>query len=78
MGVVSSLRVGNKHRCVLCPPPLLALHPPLSITLKAGVKLPGWLWGAIAQWPEDLQLKREILGSIPSGCPGFFLFQLAY
>ena len=24
----------------------------LSITLKAGVKLPGWLWGAIAQWSE--------------------------
>ena len=26
----------------------------------------------------DLQLKREVLGSIPGGCPGFFLFQLAY
>ena len=24
----------------------------LSITLKTGVKLPGWLWGAIAQWSE--------------------------
>ena len=26
----------------------------LSITLKAEVKLPGWLWGAIAQWSEHL------------------------
>ena len=50
----------------------------LSITLKAGVKLPGWLWGAVPQWPEHLQLKQEVLGSIPGGCPGFFLFQLAY
>ena len=32
----------------------------LSITLKVGVKLPGWLWGAIAQWPEHLQLKQEV------------------
>ena len=30
------------------------------------------------QWSEHLQLKQEALGSIPSGCPGFFLFQLAY
>ena len=44
----------------------------LSIILKAGVKLPGWLWGAIAQWPEHLQLRQEVLGSILSGCPGFF------
>ena len=44
----------------------------LSITLKAGVRLPGWLWGAMAQWAEHLQLKREVLGSIPSGYPGFF------
>ena len=44
----------------------------LSITLKAGVKLPGWLWGAVAQWPEHLQLKLEVLGSIPGGCPGIF------
>ena len=50
----------------------------LSITLKAGVKLPGWLWGSLAQWPEHLQLKQEVLGSIPGGCPDFFLFQLAY
>ena len=38
----------------------------------------GWLWGAIAQWSVQLQLKQEALGSIPGGCPGFFLFQLAY
>ena len=41
-------------------------------TLKAGVKLFGWLWGAVAQWPEHLWLKQEVLGSIPGGCPGFF------
>ena len=36
-------------------------------------------WGAVAQWLEHPQLKQEPLGSIPSGCPGFFfLFQLAY
>ena len=46
----------------------------LSITLKAGVKLSGWLWGAVAQWPGHLQPKREVLSSIPSGCPGFFSF----
>ena len=50
----------------------------LSITLTAGVKLPGWLWGAIAQWPEHLQLKLEVLGSILVAALGFFLFQLAY
>ena len=44
----------------------------LSITLKAGVKFPGWLWGALAQWPEHLQLKQEVLGSIPGGCLGIF------
>ena len=44
----------------------------LSIILKAGVKLPGWLWGAIAQRPGHLQLRQEVLGSIPSGCPVFF------
>ena len=32
----------------------------------------------MAQWSEHLQLKQEALGSIPGGCPGFFLFQLAY
>ena len=39
-----------------------------------------WLWGAVAQWSEHLQLKQEekALDSIPSGCPGFFLFELAY
>ena len=26
----------------------------LFITLKAGMKLLGWLWGAVAQWPEHL------------------------
>ena len=41
------------------------------ITLKAGVKLPGCLWGAVSQWPEHLQLKQEILGSIPGDCPVF-------
>ena len=44
----------------------------LSIALKAGVKLPGWLWGVVSQWSGHLQLKQEALGSIPSGCPGFF------
>ena len=33
-----------------------------------------WLWGAVAQWSEHLQLKQEALGSIPSGYPGFFFF----
>ena len=32
----------------------------------------------MAQWSEYLQLKQEALGLIPGGCPGFFLFQLAY
>ena len=50
----------------------------LSIALKAERGIPDWLWGAVAQWSEHLQLKQEVLGSIPSGCPGFFLFQLAY
>ena len=50
----------------------------LSIILKVGVKLPRWLWGAIAQWSERLLLKQEVLGSIPSVCLRFFLFQLAY
>ena len=50
----------------------------LSITLKAERGIPDWLWGAVAQWSEHLQLTQEALGSIPSGCPGFFLFQLAY
>ena len=46
----------------------------LSITLKAGVKLPGWLWGAVAQWSEHLQLEQEALGSISGRV---FFFQLA-
>ena len=50
----------------------------LSIALKAERGIPHWLWGAVAQWSVHLQLKQEALGSIPSGCPGFFLFQLAY
>ena len=51
----------------------------LSITFKAGVELLRWLWGAVAQWSEYLQLKQEALGSIPAGYPGFFFhFQLTY
>ena len=47
----------------------------LSIILKAGVE---WLWGAVAQWSEHLQLKQETMGSILGGFPGFFFhFQLA-
>ena len=38
----------------------------------AGVELLRWLWGAVAQWSEHLQLKQEALGSIPGGYPGFF------
>ena len=44
----------------------------LFITLKAERESPDWLWGAVAQWSEHRQLKQEALGSIPSGCPGFF------
>ena len=55
-----------------------SIHIGLSIALKAERGIPDWLWGAVAQWSEHLQLKQEALGSIPSGCPGFFLFQLAY
>ena len=44
----------------------LMLFPTFSSTL--GVKMPGWLWGAVVQWPEHLWLKQEVLG----GCPGFF------
>ena len=43
----------------------------LSVTLKAGVKLPGWLWGAIAQWSEHLQLKQKLR-------PGFNSQQLPW
>ena len=50
----------------------------LSITLKARVKLPGWLWEAIAQWSEHLQLKQEALGLILVAALDSFLFQLAY
>ena len=38
----------------------------LSITLKAGREMLRWLWGAVAQWSERLQVKQEVLGSIPS------------
>ena len=48
----------------------------LSITFKAGELMLRWLWGAVAQWSEHLQLKQEALGSIPSSYPGFFLFGL--
>ena len=44
----------------------------LSIALKAGGGSLRWLWGAVVQWSEHLQLKQEALGSIPGGCPGFF------
>ena len=44
----------------------------LSITLKAGVELLRWLWGAIARRSEHLQLKQEALGSISSGYPWYF------
>ena len=50
----------------------------LSITFKAGELMLRWLWGAVAQWSEHLQLKQEALDSIPGGYPGFFPFQLAY
>ena len=38
------------------------------------------VWGAIAQWLEYLWPKQETetLGSIPSGCPRIFLFQMVY
>ena len=44
----------------------------LSITLKAGGGMLRWLWGAITQWSEHLQLKQEALGLIPDGYPWFF------
>ena len=51
----------------------------LSITLKAAVKLPGWLWGAVDQWSEHLQLRQEAQGTLDSRwLPWIFLFQLAY
>ena len=43
----------------------------LIITFKAGEVMLRWLWGAVAQWSEHLQLKQEALGSIPGGYPGF-------
>ena len=47
----------------------------LSITLKAGVKLPAWLWEAIDQWPEHLQLNP---GFESWWLPWIFFFQLVY
>ena len=44
----------------------------INCVSKAGVELLRWLWGAVAQWSEHLQLKQEALGSIPGGYPGFF------
>ena len=51
---------------------IISLGMGLSITLKAGGGMLRWLWGAVAQWSERLQLKQEALGSIPGGYPGFF------
>ena len=38
----------------------------LTITFKAGELMLRWLWGAKAQWSE--QLKQKALGSIPCCC----------
>ena len=46
-------------------------------TNKAEVGMLRWLWGAVAQWSEHLQLKQEALGLILGSYPGLFLFQLA-
>ena len=47
----------------------------LSITLKTGRGMLRWLWEAVAQWSERLQLKQEALGLIPGGYTlGFFSF----
>ena len=40
----------------------------LTITFKAGELMLRWLWGAVAQWSEHLQLKQEAL----IGGLGFF------
>ena len=44
--------------------------------------LGGCALGAVVQWscraPAAKAGSREALGSIPGGCPGYFLFQLAY
>ena len=47
----------------------------MSITLKAGVELFRWLWGAIARWSEHLQLKQEALGLIHNDCLEFSYVQ---
>ena len=53
---------------------IISLGMGLSITLKAGRGMLRWLWGAVAQWSEHLQLKQEALGSILGSYPGFFSF----
>ena len=50
----------------------------MSNTLKARVKLLRWLWWAVAQWSDSLQLKQEALGLIPSGCPGGSFFSSSW
>ena len=59
---------------------IISLGIGLSITLKAGRGMLRWLWGAVVQWSEHLQLKQEALALISSGYPVlfFFLFHLAY
>ena len=79
--VRDSLYHGIPGKCPLmgkCPYTCTYMGIGLSIALKAERGIPDWLWGAVAQWSEHLQLKQEALGSIPSGCPGFFIFQQAY
>ena len=46
----------------------------LSITLKAGRWMLRWLWGAVAQWSEHLQLKHEVLIQYLATALGFFSF----
>ena len=43
----------------------------LSITLKAGVEQPEWLWGAVAQRSEHLWLKQETRVRSPVAALGF-------
>ena len=50
------------------------------VVFKAGELMFRWLWGAVAQWSEHLQLKQEALHGFNSRCYtlGFFLFHLAH